>query len=499
MAATSSQPEIVAVDADLRDRMQRAREAWRGARDRRDKDRRLISFANGDQISSTPPMPNEPLWHREIKPLFAPNILGQALAQLSYLYSEDPIRESPDADRWEEILWDFGPGLSAILADADPRIRLTGAALAYVLPAFGDMATRIDTLHGVADDATPIGVDVVVLDSSRYVAIPSPYDVRQVEAVAIHVATREIQRQREPNGPTWAQATEVVHYWDREWYATLHDWQIVSLHRHNYGRPPVALLKNTLSPLSLTGDPLGGADLLRNLRSLNALYEEYLHTSRLQRGQPVIIGEAKNLQLGPDCAVEESEPGDFSIVANQANLSGMRDAIQVALDSLAIAWGLPRRSMSLDDRSSPSPAQLVADRSELREDERIRSRLARTWERGIHAAASAVWGAWTGETLDPSVEVEYPPGMSPRTHAERLAEAEFLLSHGLASRWRVAQILNPSASDMELAQLLAEADEDLEERTRRMERIAGHAMENLQVEALATARAETSQGDREDE
>lgn len=437
----------------------------------------LIEFAHGDQIAITPGMPHETRDHQDTKPRFAPNFLGDALEKLSYLYAADPVREvtrRTHAKVWDRILWSHRHTLTGSLAYYDPLIRLTGTCLALAIPCFGlDAQDLAAALNEQRTDAE--AVDVCVFTPDRWVALAHPADGRQVGAVAVHWETVRTVERDERGQPIGRKDVEVHHYWDDERWAVLHDWRPVEAVDHDMGQAPATTLKNTLSPMSIYGRRMGGRDLVTNVKTVNGLFEEILHTARLQRGQWVLGQGKKNLVLGPDVAYECDDVNQVKCVANQANVDAMLGALKHALDALEIGLGLPRGTFRLGDTASRTASQLLADDFQLAKDRRKRSVVALDWERGIHRAAAAVWRTWGGEDLELPRRVTHMQVPPPLTHDEAMAKAEFMLDRGLRDERDTARMLEPHLTDDELEAMVERGQQALLERARMQATVAGHA------------------------
>lgn len=465
---------------ELRQRVAELHHMWGEQHGFRQHIARLVRFADGDQIEHGQGNPNEPQWHLDQKPRYAPNLLDDGLTKLSYLYTTPAQRKSEQAEAWREALWDHGLGLDAILLDADKHIRLCGTVLALALPDY--------------DGGEVQGVHLSTLTPDRWVAATDDMHRHRISSLAVYWETRSVEVTGHNNDDTEGAVSrriktmDVHHYWDGVYFARLHDWKIVGWEKHNLGGVPACTLKNTISPLSLFGRPLGGADLVRNIMSINKLWDELLYTASLQRGQPV--GDPTiEATLGPDVIVKEREAGSFRILANNANLAGMESTLLLALAALGKSWGLPSREFALRMTGTITGAAIVADRGELAIDRAGREPIAREWERCIAQIASMVWQA-SGKSALPPWSVRHMVGDIPTSHSERLAEADFRLSNGLATRETVARMFEPGLTDDELAKMLEEASNEAETLAQLRAWIAGHAEPEQDEEMLQIELAE---------
>jgi hypothetical protein len=419
-------------------------------------------------------MPEEPESHQRTKPRFAANLLGYLLDRLSTLYVEPPHRTVGEEETWDRIMWSYGVGLDALIDDAMQAIRLTGTALAYIQPSFGDGPQDAEMLaEAMEDGGDPDGLGVHLIPMHQWVQLGWPGDARHIAAVAILVDELHSRTDASDTAPK----VMVHHYWDSEWFAVLHDWTPVREVRHGIGMPPVAPLKGTLSPLYSYGRPLGGDDIVTNFRSINSCDEEILHTSRLQRGQLVVVGEPQaGVFIAPDVPLYVEAQGDATFINNGASVSSMVEGETMALERIAVSNGMPMSVFRGDSASR-------TDRVDIGDD---RARQEKVWqanEFALHRVASAVWRDWTGQVLPYDVKVTYPVRQPPLTHDEILAEVKLQLSEGLISRTEAIRRLDPDKSPQEIEDMLREADEDMPARMRWHTLIAGHAQDLEAVEA----------------
>lgn len=399
-----------------------------------DRLRRIWDFYEGHQINFTPSFANETEKHRALRPKFAPNLLRRATTDLSYLYANDPIRSSQSAERWKELFWARNEGFNALMLEADAMVRLTGTALAIFRP---------------EDD----GLDLWILPKFKFTAIADENNIRKLQAVLF-----------EWNGEQLYMDSE-VYYNPKTRIAT----------PHNLGTIPACLLKNSISSNSVYGLELGGKDLLQNLATINQQFEQLTWTSELQRGQPVIVGKnATNLVLAPDAAIKVDEANGFYFANNAADITKMMNGLQMNLDSLAIALGISKRSFNVRSANDSLSAEvLYAAQLELSQDRQLRERVASIWERNIHTVANKIIAEVWGEALEiPMVKfVEFQKPISP---SEILAKATFEKDAEIADSAKILQDLNPQVPSEQLAQTIANAQNENAEKRRQNAIVAGH-------------------------
>jgi len=473
---------------------------WAAERDDREHAANLIRMASGDQISMIRPMPSEPPDHFRSKPKFAPNFLGMALDQISFLYADDPDRTmivESEQDWARQHVWRFGQGLSSALAHADPLIGLTGTALLmmtyktgeeqpidlrnWVLS--GEGAPEIPTEKVGGDD----GIEAIVITRDRFAVLCNPFDPRIVEAVVVAMRTTVDTKQFSHGGHHEIEITR-WHYWDRHTFAVIEadgfgagwnvvEWQGQEISEHNLGVIPFAVLRNSEVGLGFYPDALsvwGGIDLRDNVRSIVELFSEIMWTALLQRGQPWITGESDNLALGPDIFVEVAVGGAFGIASNAANLPGMVDILQRALDALGKTIGLPSSALKVDINPATSGIAIALSRAELDEDRKARENLARTWESRAHFVASRIWNAVKMTSLEGKLTVRYKPFVIPLTYDQIQKRVEFEVGLGLMSPEDALAELRPTLTPEQI--------------TERLER-AGAAQANTRAAAVEDATA----------
>lgn len=457
--------EQVALAEGVSQRVNQLFTAWDDARTARKNVAELIEFTFGQQIAVTPGMPDERASHQKSKPRFAPNLLGAALEELSRLYAHDPVRQSESSEAWDALLWSWRDTLTGTLAYYDPMIRLCGSMLAVVMPGFEGPTSFLDAVAGQRQKCD--GVDVWMLAPDRWTAIPHPADPRHVGAAIVHWSTTVRAVTVDNSGETVSRNVETFYYFDETYLATIEDRQIVHIEEHGLGEIPVVVAKNTLNPLEFFGRPFGGADLMRNAKSLNSLFEEIGHTSRLQRGQPVLAGD-KQLVLGPDVAVNVEDVNQFTIVPNQANIAGMIQATEFLVALFAIGIGVPPATFRVESGT------VRADNGVLERDRRTRTRLFRALELAIHRKAAAVAKTWNDVELAP-VTIDYPLPPPTLTAGEALAKAAFEFENGIRDEHDTARLLNPHLREPELQDMVERGGEAWKTRSEMKVAIAGHA------------------------
>lgn len=432
--------------------------------------------------------PREPKEIFQIRPKPTPNIVKHALKSLSFLYNQPPSRTADAADRWTELLWEWGDaGLNTDLGGILPLAKLCGQVqmLARWQPSPYEPVRLEDLFLSQLPPAEEPGIQIVTWTPDDCLAIPHLADARHAEAVALRVGTVNAVSTINPaSGLPQRGPAELWWYFDEETFCLLELARFANVHRqfsirpmltrtneailttpHNYGQMPVRPLRAeyAIPGSGYWGAPWGGKDLLDNVRDIYQTGSEYQFVAMLQRGQPV-GRKVKSFPLGPYYLLElgDDPNSSFTIVGNAANLEGMRAGHLTGLEEWSKSSGMPSRVFNLDrDASAMSGIAIMLDRAEL-EDERLSDEKAwRYNESVIHRAAAAACRSVGIEAPDPKVTVAYTPPALPMTHEERLAmvlaETGQLKTMG---RREAKATLHPDLTVGQVDDLLAEAEDE---------------------------------------
>lgn len=469
------------------------KDQWNDNADDRKRARRLHDMALGDWADRIPRMPAEPANRAAERPKYAPNFLGQALRALDTLYSEEPDRAIPDSEQTEEwaerALWGFGLGLSTTLARADSLTLLLGTSL--LVPAWKAAPDAARSLRAAllgderTVDASADGVEVLCLARYQFEILANELDPRHAEAVLILMGAHD--------------GKPVHHYWDRENFARLVDFKpqpigdgAETIVAHGLDDHPCVVCRNDEAELSTYSSGWGGADLEKNLLAIGSLFREYGWTAKLQRGQPYIVGEATQLILAPDAAWELKAGGTAGILANNANLTGQRDALMLHLQAWAQTVGLPARAFSFGaDRQAMSGIAIALDQQEITAHRNRRQKTTRLWEGAVTRKAAMLYTAARQTNrlqtvpLDPSsLSIKYQPLPTIVTFEEKRQRLEFLASHGWLAPEDALAELYPDISADEIAARIERAEEYAETRRRKAQEDA--EADAARQQALAT-------------
>lgn len=459
-----------------------------------------LELARGDQNKYIRPMPAEPPDHFKDKPKFAPGVLKQALRELSYLYDEEPLRTLEDAaaEEWaERAVWRFGMGLSTALAHAHSLSRLTGNVLGLVVHKlhpdaalnYGDWLHTKDTELGEEPPEFPAdsdGFEVIPITRNRFEVLHNRFDERLISACIVLLS-------RHKNGASY---TERFAYWDNTMFAvisresTSREHTVLSVEEHKRGAMPVVPLRfdegssTWHNPLGLWG----GEDLFAKVQAISEIFTEYLWTAKLQRGQPWIQGDSKNLGLAPDHFIKLRNDANFGIAQNGANLAGMWEAIENALGSLAKDLGLPSKSLSISYDSAASGIAIALDREELRDDRRSQEKNVREWERKILsncARQAEARGLGIFDVSNFSIEYREPPLRL--TEDQKITRLKFEVENGLATREDLVRELHPHLTEDQIAARLEAVDKVKAENEAKMEAKMQKAAEKKKADDEAEA------------
>lgn len=442
------------------DRVRALQKLWSDSYSRRMIAREKIEFASGDQIRRVPGMPYETQAHTMSRAKFSPNVADLIISSLSYLYNKRPKRKSQTDEAWSEMVWDFGPGLDLSLDSADYYTRLTGITGLKPRP-----VTR-----GGRD-----GFIVEIVTSDRFVVLPDPMDPTQHLAVLIWVGESGYGIHRR----------QVFEFWDRERAARFETTSSADTFKipvedefkeHNYGVTPFSVQRNSLPVCGYYSDGLGGLDFLQNCSSLTRLGSQYFWTAMLQRGQPVVKSQNKDIEIGlsPEVIVrlDASENEDFFIRQGGANLPGQNQAWITSLDVFGQTCGLPKGSFQITQSQLESGTSIQTKRFVMLEDRRKRERTAAWSEHELFGVMSSMSEGEYGVGLDPNVETTFAPGDSIHTSDEELSRLEFEWANELVDAVETIMTLHPELTEAEAEVRAQKARlEATERKTKNMERM----------------------------
>ena len=429
---------------------------------------RLLRMASGDQISMIRMMPHETDEHFERKPKYSPNLLGVALEKVSSLYAEEPLREQDNdaAQSWAEpAFWNFGLGLSLVMAHVDRLVRIQGAALMHPvykhhLDAPSDFVQLLQGFDVEQVEGAQDGVEIVAIPRHRFAVLPNPFDARVPEAVLVCMSSRiEVASNGAANTITQWQ------YWDSKVVAILEDDGFSGdpkgkkvggalYHEHGIGDLPFAVARNSELGMGFYPETFGiwgGTDLSENVRTIAELLSELAHTTILQRGQIYTTGaDPKNIVLAPDSILELPAGGTAGSIQNGADLAGMMSVVARFLDYLALTLHLPARTFKLEFNAAMSGIAIIVDEGVLEKDRQKREKLARVWERRADAKAKAVYNNRRGTSLDGTVAVMFRPVVHSLTEEQKLARLQFEISNGLIAGRDAIRELHPELTEEQI-------------------------------------------------
>lgn len=399
----------------LLERLQKRRRS-ESDRDRRKDavDRRRV--ARGDASWLLRPMPDEDAASFERRPKLTPSLLGPTARQLSYLYrdgitrrvaSEAELDTKPKTEEWEKRVWGFGDGQTCAMKRVDRLNRILGTVhvLALYTPKPGiarDVARWVAGGPVPEVDGDEWGIDLVLYTPERVTALENPLDNRFAELVALEVSCDNIPA-ASPGGQ--ARRRRLLHIWTDDHFTMAIETDGVGgslvlvpsssddggegmahrhVHENPYERIPVYECRQDADEGEYWGHPLGGCDMLKNLRTIYEQFSQYIWTSMLARGQLVHKGEGEvKGGLSPVSIIHVGEGDDLVALKFGSDLPGQREAIVTSLETTAKDIGLPSRSWRLDDRAARSGISIHLDRQELHDDRAGRIEETTRWEFGV--------------------------------------------------------------------------------------------------------------------
>jgi len=482
----------MAIDTDrIRGRIHALKEQWGHHGPERERIAKLKRMAQGSWVTDIPGMPDEV--DKSIKPRFAPNFLGFILDKRCTLYDNPPIRTAANEgeQQWlDDKIWSWvGGRFNNTLQEVEKMTMLTGTTL--VQPAY-----RLSPTHGVdvqrylmmrerGDLAAQIdpsndGVELLCHARGEYEVLVNPYDRRHATAVLIYMGRVE-RSDRMVWEPDHMQ--DVWHYWDDEVMVRIEGDHFVPIANsgadyieHGYGMLPFVVSRYQRVSKTFASPNLGGHDLYHNVMSLGRFIREYIWTTMLQRGQPVIRGTAnpQNLVLGPDAFILLPDPNsDFAIEGGKANLMGFRDALRELLDTFSMTLGLPAGTWRVELTSNQSGVAVALQQAEGETDRKRRASVYIDLERALTQAATRVYNAerGTGYLGDSATQFPVPPPL--RTYEQILKVSEEEWQKGLLSDVGYLQARHPERTRAQLEAQIEEAAKALVERVARQRLLAG--------------------------
>jgi hypothetical protein len=450
----------------------------------------LLKVWGGNARHLVKPMPSEDRKHFALKPKLAPPLLSHALRQISFLYDIPPHRLSQDQERWESLLWSYGgSGLNGALHSALPLAKLCGQVHAWYRWTRSpneplDIERTIGRRAAGAEPSTSDDDPGVIADlwtSDQVIALPLVTDQRHAKAIMLMASvqpfssTELAQLLKKEVQPSPTAIVEYWHYLDDVYYAQIAHvrdtdvWHVLPrpegghLVPHGLPEMPVQSMPWRYNPSrrEYWVDPWGGDDLLPNLGEVYTQLSEYMWTARLQRGQPVGRG-IKGGALSPDTWIElGADPvNTFTIIPNQANLTGMKESVTTALELLAKTLGLPSRTFRLDDVAAMSGLAIALDAGELEDQRRGDEQTWRRNENAAHGKAGMVIEARSREELTNDVSTTFSPLTPILTQEQRQTVVLLERQQQTMSKREMKVTLHPDLDEQTIDKLLEEAEKE---------------------------------------
>lgn len=421
--------------------------------DERGKDRemtdKLLDMAFEGYASKIPRMPAEP--KSKNKRTVAPDILGFLLRSFSYLYRTEPVRsplaeDEASQDFLRDKLWGYDDGLTSALALADQLARISRTVLV------GLTWTPAPDGRDESQTATSDGYRAEVITSNHF-EVSGGVDPRYPDAVIAKM------------GRGWV-------YWDRTYRVEVSadKWEPLAvvnpdgsktvLFEHGLGVVPFVVVQNIARWPKTYAPRMGGEDLYQSILNIGAHFREFGWTAMLQRGQPWVAGKvADGILIAPDAVVKVDQGGTFGIAANEANLSGMAEAVRHLLVTFATCLGLPSRIFKMETGLPTAGISIALDMEALEADRQQRVTIFKGVEERCAQVAAASHSAQFGKALDGRMSVGFRQPDPIITFDERLKRVEALDARGwIAPKDFIAE-LYPSATPEEIEARLERARE----------------------------------------
>lgn len=418
---------------------------------------------------------------RDIKPHFMPNLLRQIINPLTYLYDAPPVRkpQNPGDEVWmREGFWDFGEvgRLDWLMGEGDRLARLHGTVWTQlVYRPSPDMARDFRHMVERADgaDYKRAGFDLMFFPPHRFEVAPSCLDPTVAEAVVVFTGDDEYEGDFLV-GMNVLDIPSEGYYWDGEFFGILRGFQLVPLNdeghlvmRHDIGEIPGLPIRNEVTTDRFWVWGVGGADAHQDILDIAKLWREYPFTAMSARGAFFMRGKFKgaNMAFGPD-TVFESEEGDSDVkgIKSEADLAGIRTALNTMVEAFARGCNVPAALVRLDEKQTPQSGRaMILQSAEIEDDRPTRIRLFSQIERGLHRRANAIRLAVARGVVQlpsqvPGLEqITYANYQPQLTRAEVSFDVKFKLEQKLISRMQAMRELHPGVEDDVLKERLAEA------------------------------------------
>jgi hypothetical protein len=387
------------------------------------------------------------------KPTYMPNLLRQVITPLTYLYDQSPKRVpadlaglAPEAQQealkthWmARALWNFGGDgkFNEAMGEIDRLVRLHGTVAVMLIwrpspdtSAYYAELSRSGTVTYKKGDG---GFDLLILHGGFFEVIPEPCDPTQPAAIIMFPAYDEYESALENFDPGSMLSPGL--YWDKKCSCVTKGFtRSGEVYNHNFGFIPAVIVRNEPTTRDFWVWGLGGYHVTYDLWDMAQLWREYAFTAMCSRGQHWSDGEPEQGKgaLGPDTLVIMKQGRTFGSVGLNADLAGMRQAVNDAQESWARSNNVPATLARLDETAGDSPLSgraMLLQTAELEDDYPKRVMMMTRVERCLHHMAAKILASIEGTALNGELEcIEFNKYEPKIQHAERMAELNFMAS-----------------------------------------------------------------------
>jgi hypothetical protein len=468
---------------EVKDRIARLKLQWDACKMDRGLALECAIFLETDQTRYLVKNEGETTGHWKNKQRMAVNLASFITDRLAAMYSAEPVRRVGTtagsvpvdtegnpvdfSDWFSTRLWERGVyGHNPVCRDINRWVIYHGA-----------VAVEPRYVRGKLE-GDPGYVEPIYYRRHEFEVLPAAGDQRRAEAVALIIQTQTVQMSR-----SQAQQQRVTcHYWDAQYFARLVDWMpdtsevnpddprwdAAGYLEHGLGEIPIDFIRLD-RPQTQFYPEIPGIAMMSQCKTVNKEITELLHTISTQTGQPWCKGTPKSAFMGSDVLFEmpADQDHEFGILASQANLPGMIEGLQWAMDIMSVSLGMAPGSMRMDPRESQSGVALEVEGDEA---ERMRNAAVSTYRQfeesffrhslQMYQAGSMVDDLpFPLDTLSLSVSFKEPESKLGRQNL--MAEVKMQLDLGLISKREAKRRLEPTLSEEEVDAQIAEAEDEV--------------------------------------
>lgn len=466
----------------VRARIAAIREAHGENAGSREKSRKAVEFLESDQAEHVKPNPGETKSHFEDKRRVALDVSNYVTNKVASTYLTPPTRRAsmeyaePDEtgqadpavdalsadsdaaraafeaerdaveDWYREHIWEFGEQpLTVVARDIDRWTFWTGTVA--VEPRY-----RAD-FRGRGKD----GVEPLYYRRHEFEVLRDEYDPRVAVAVVFEIAAIDSGK--------GSDRQVIYHYYDREVFALLRDWEIDDgwtestsispedsriqdgLFVHGLGRVPVVFVRETNPPRSFYGR---GActNLYPQALNINQAETDFAHQVRVHHGYMWSKGKIANFVMAPDVLIELPDNQDAAVgmVYPGGDLDKKQAALQRMIDNTCLLAGMAPGSLRMDPQQSKSGVAIIAERAETEAVRLARKPTFQRFEDDYNELAVEVYKVWGGSdegVPEYGVITELKPPPTLIGDKELREEVEWMMANGMLSTEDGLAILEP--------------------------------------------------------